>query len=193
MLGQLAHTLCSRQPKKMSCRPQGLIWFNCLKTSHFTTALALHFLLCSFAYLASDLGAITYLWSCIHASGLPCSAFDPHGLRTGLPSSTDSSWFYSSKSLPWPIQSPALENFTLALAHVASAPALKIKKGRGNTERHQKVMMGQWDSCLASVPTKCKCLLHGIRNPNPPSLFGNFLWPIHLSHKTDMTLGTENS
>lgn len=78
ILGQLTHILCGRQPKKMSSRPQGLICGNCLEPSHFTPALILHFLLCSFAHLAQDLlGTVSYLWpSLIHPLGLPCSTFD---------------------------------------------------------------------------------------------------------------------
>ena len=94
-LGQITHTLCSRWPKKMSHRPQGFIWVNYPEPSHFSLALALHFLLCSLAYLASDLlGNISCLWPCIHPLGLPMLSFWPSQccLRTGLPSSPGSCW-----------------------------------------------------------------------------------------------------
>lgn len=51
---------------------------HCLKPSHFAATLPLHFLLCSFAYLAPDLlETLFYLWPCIiHPLGFPCSVFD---------------------------------------------------------------------------------------------------------------------
>lgn len=89
ILGQLTHTLCGRWPRKMSHRPQGLIQGNCLEPSHFTPALALHFLLCSFAYLAPDfIGIVSYLpfrFATLSFWHSQCS------LRTALPSSPGSS------------------------------------------------------------------------------------------------------
>lgn len=78
ILGQLTYTLCGRQPKKMSHKPQGLICSIALNL--LTSVLPLLFTSCSvpFAYLAPDLlGTFFYLRPCIiHPLDFPWSAFD---------------------------------------------------------------------------------------------------------------------